>query len=284
MKLLNASEINTLSIKVTEKIHKKNLFKFLRTNILNSELSYTKNSFFYYTYITHSSTYEIFLYDKMTQDTILEPFILPYLLSRSKVQSLYITDNYFALFENESLLCLKNISNTSDEEIIDYIKQIYKLDDFEVLIVPSSLLNNFDLKKYKPYNQLEVALYEDKSFVVFTVYLGISSFLLLLFLMYQFTQNDYPEIQDKPKTNKHKIPPLNKPFKKAHELFSYIEVNTMYIKKISYTNNKIKTTLYDTNKQSLLKLLNKYNKNIQLKSLVFSSENKLYSMDVIIEY
>lgn len=284
MKLLNASEINTLSIKVTERIHKKNLFKFLRTNILNSELSYTKNSFFYYTYITHSSTYEIFLYDKTTQNTILEPFVLPYLLPRSKVQSLYITDSYFALFENESLLCLKNISNTSHEEIIDYIKQIYKLDDFEVLVVPSSLLNNFDLKKYKAYNQLEVALYEDKSFLIFIVYLGISSFLLLLFLIYQFTQNGYQEIHYKPTTHKQKIPPLNKPFEKVHDFFSYVELNTMYISKISYTNNKIKTTLYDTNKQSLLKLLNKYKKNIKLKSLVFSSENKLYSMDVIIEY
>ena len=284
MKLLNASEINTLSIKVTEKIHKKNLFKFLRTNILNSELSYTKNSFFYYTYITHSSTYEIFLYDKTTQDTILEPFILPYLLPRSKVQSLYITDNYFALFENESLLCLKNISNTSDEEIIDYIKQIYKLEDFEVLLVSSSLLNNVDLKKYKAYNQVEVALYEDKSFLIFNLYLGISSFLLLAFLIYQVTQNSYQEIHYKPTTYKQKIPLLNKPFEKVHELFSYIELNTMYINKISYTNNKIKTTLYDTNKQSLLKILNKYKKNIKLKSLVFSSENKLYSMDVIIEY
>jgi len=284
MKLLNASEINTLSIKVTEKIHKKNLFKFLRTNILNSELSYTKNSFFYYTYITHSSTYEIFLYDKTTQDTILEPFILPYLLPRSKVQSLYITDNYFALFENESLLCLKNISNTSDEEIIDYIKQIYKLEDFEVLLVSSSLLNNVDLKKYKAYNQVEVALYEDKSFLIFNLYLGISSFLLLAFLIYQVTQNSYQEIHYKPTTYKQKIPLLNKPFEKVHELFSYIELNTMYINKISYTNNKIKTTLYDTNKQSLLKILNKYKKNIKLKSLVFSSENKLYSMVVIIEY
>lgn len=284
MKLLNANEIATLSIKVTEEIHKKNLFKFLRTNILNSELSYTKNSSFYYTYISHSSTYEIFLYDNTTQNSVLEPFVLPYVISRSKAQSLYITNSYFALFENESLLCLKNISNTSHEEIIDYIKQIYKLDDFEVLVVPCSLLNNFDLQKYKAYNQLEVSLYEDKSYLIFTLYLGISSFLLLIFLIYQFTQNGYQDIHYKPTTHKQKIPPLNKPFEKVHELFSYIEVNTMYISKISYTNNKIKTTLYDTNKQSLLKLLNKYKKNIQLKSLVFSNENKLYSMDVIIEY
>ncbi|MGK0256345.1 MAG: hypothetical protein ACI81I_000962, partial [Arcobacteraceae bacterium] len=50
MKVLDIENIHTLSIKVTEKIAKKNLLKFIRTTIFNSELSFSKTSHFYFYY------------------------------------------------------------------------------------------------------------------------------------------------------------------------------------------------------------------------------------------
>jgi len=285
MKILDTHKISSLSIKVSENIHKKNLLKFLRTSILNSSLCYTKNSFFYYTYIPSSSTYEIILYEKLSKKTLLEPFLLNHFATADCENIIYVTDTYFVVFMDDELKLLKFISNTTQEDISIYMEQIYGFKDFRFVCLACNDLQVLKEKACTFQNTIvDVPLYENKTFQGFLGFCGISFFLVIgFFILHIYTLNQ-TYIQSSSISANQNIIHLNKPLQKITKLFSYIQSSALYIEKITFKNNKISTVLYDTKKENLLKIVKKYKHKLKIKSMKYNDEKKLYSMDVIIAY
>jgi len=271
MKILDTQKISHLSIKVSEKISHKNVLKFLRTSILNSTLSFNKTSHFYYTYIEFSSTYEIMVYDKVDQNTLLEPFLLKNMAPQNTQNIVYVTDTYFVVYIQEELQFLKFISDTTVEDIAIYIEQLYGYKSFSFIFLSAEELELLKQKEYPLSHSIDIPLYENKSFPIFLTFFLIASFLFVSFLGLQTV-----DIQ------KSKLP--IKIREEKSELFSYIQSHPLYIKKVFFINNTISTVLYDTQKENLLQITKKYKNQIKIKSMTYNNEKKLYSMDVIIVY
>ncbi|MDB4257415.1 hypothetical protein N9818_01050, partial [Arcobacteraceae bacterium] len=234
MQILDIGNIHTLSIKVTEKIEKRNLLKFIRTTIFNSELSFSKNSYFYFHYLSSSSTYEIILYDKSSSDIMLEPFLL---LNNNVIEKdvvfVYITENYFLVSKNNNPMILKEISDTSQGDITIYLEQIYKINDYKLIYLNKEEIINIkevenNLVKYKEYS-----LFPEKSFIVFSIFLLCSSILLIfsIFMVYH-SDNNIKTIS--PTTVKEKIV-INhpRPIDKTVEIFDQITKYDIHINQIS---------------------------------------------------
>jgi hypothetical protein len=288
MKILDANKISTLSIKVSEKIEEKNILQFLRTNILNSELEFSKDSYFYYTYLHDTLSYEILLYDKLTNDIILEPFLFINDSSNSKndtvITKVFITDNYFVITQNNKFLLLKHISNTIKDDIVVYIKQMYKIEPFEIEYITQEELLEIKRTKSKSVPNSSFPLYSKKSFAIFLIFLltTFSLFLFMILVSYYSYQDNTKIIL--PNKDIQKVVYHNRPLEKIIKLFSYIKSNKIQTTKISFSHNKIKTTLQHSNKTQLIDFMNIYKNKIQVKSLKYKSNNETFNMDVIIEF
>lgn len=284
MKILNAKNISTLSIKVTEQIDKKHLVQFLRTNILHSQHFFAKNSYFYYHYNVFSSTYEVIIYEKRSSEIIPEPFILNKDNPNKKETTVYVTPSYFVLFDKGELLFFKSMTTPNKNDIVLYIQQIYKFDQFDLVELSLEELKKLKEKEYTMSLNHEISLYEDNSFKVFASFLFFSLILFGSLLVYTHInkQNQSMITPINPSHLPKKI--LNKPLDTVKSFITSIAATTIYIKKISFINNKFHTTLYDKDKSKILTLIKQYNKKIKVKSLKYDSKNKIYSMEVTIEY
>jgi len=284
MKILDTQKISHLSIKVSEKISHKNVLKFLRTSILNSTLSFNKTSHFYYTYIDFSSTYEIMVYDKVDQNTLLEPFLLKNMAPQNTQNIVYVTDTYFVVYIQEELQLLKFISDTTVEDIAIYIEQLYGYKSFSFIFLSAEELELLKQKEYPLSHSIDIPLYENKSFQFFLAFFLVVSLLFVSFFGLQIIDIQKSQLPIKIREEKSTRVLLNKPLEKAIELFSYIQSHPLYIKKVFFINNTISTVLYDTQKENLLQITKKYKNQIKIKSMTYNNEKKLYSMDVIIVY
>lgn len=284
MKILDIKNISTLSIKVTEKIAKKNLLQFIRTSILHSELPFSKTSYFYFNYLPNSSTYEIILYDKSSNNIILEPFLLLNDLSKEKdLVQVYITENYFLVSKDNKPLILKEISDTSKDDVIIYLKQIYKIQEFELVYIKKEDINNLKNKDCTLKDYEQYSLYPQKSFTIFLLFL-VSSFIVFISIIYM---NFYYEKVITPiskiKVESNIINNQNKPINTTIDIFNDMIINDVQIDTISFVNNKLKMTLHSNSKTNLINFVSKYKKKVKIKSVKYDTSTTLHSMEVIIE-
>jgi hypothetical protein len=284
MQILDIENIHTFSIKVTEKIAKRNLLKFIRTTIFNSEVSFSKTSHLYFYYLSSSLTYEIILYDKLSSDIILEPFLL---LNNNVIEKdvvfVYITENYFLVSKNNKPMILKEISDTSQGDITIYLEQIYKINDYKLIYLNKEEIINIkkvenNLVKYKGYS-----LFPEKSFRVFSIFLLCSSILLIfsIFMVYHSDNN----IKIIPQTTLKEKIVINhlRPIDKTVEIFNKISKYDIHINQISFTNKKIKISLYNSDKSKLINFAVSYKKNIVIKSIKYDKDQLVHTMEVSIE-
>ncbi|MEA3353852.1 MAG: hypothetical protein U9Q33_08565, partial [Campylobacterota bacterium] len=131
IKFIDARDIQTTSLKVTEKIQSKYLLQFIKNNLANQELFITTNSYFYYTFLESTSTYEIIIFNHQDSfNIILEPFLFETLYKDTNPQGydIFFTDNYFTVYKNGEFLLLKQITDVSQEDIEIYVSQTYHMD------------------------------------------------------------------------------------------------------------------------------------------------------------
>jgi hypothetical protein len=289
--------IQTLQIKVTERISKKNILKFIRTSIEHSDLIFDPQDSFYYKFIKDSLTYEIIIFNSNTKLYKL-PFLFKFHYKNTKSNSttdLFYTDHYFTIFKDKELLVFKKIKNTSKDDLLIYIKQVYKLNiDNSIKIDNTKLLllkDQYHQNKtfYKPIIYKIDINNSFRNFILFT----ISMLIILCYLFYDKSTNTNSFInisnqQLKFKKQYEKLYTIyrsnnKKDIDKLINFFKYLKINNIKIDKISLANSSVKTILIDHDKSKLLNFLNSYKKDIKVKSIKYNNENQNYSMDITIE-
>ena len=291
MQILDTKEFLTFSIKVTEPIQSKNLFTFFRTSLLQSDLTFNTESYFYYSYHETTSTYELIIFPKNTNNIFLEPFLF---LENSfegieeNDNVVYVTFTYFVFFENKKLILLKKTSNNSLEEIQTYISQLYNIKDIKVKFIESEELNILKNKKLQSSVQTQnykiYPIYEDKSFRFFRYFLMISFFSFCLMLYFSYDNSSTLITNTNKVTNSQETPYLhNKPLDNILPLFQEMANHHLLTKKLYFKNNTIEMVLFHQSKDELLIFLNNSKYKILMKSLKYDSMKKAFSMDVIVE-
>ncbi len=287
--LISSKELSSLSIKVTEKIEDKNIFNFLRTNIKNSEFSISSKTKFYYSFIPSSLSYEILIFNCETVPSIPEPFIFE---AESTIDNidLFITEQYFCLFDSKKLLFYKKIENILQEDIQIYIEQLYKIKIDKTIQISEeklkSLQDNY-LKKLKKVKLKFYPVQKDNSYYFFGLFLVIS-IVILIGALYtqiqkkttststttQIVQNKYDNLLRIYETNN------KKPVDTIIDLFEEIKLQKIVVEKVSYKNDKLEMVLVHKNRQQLLDMVTMYKKKIQIISIVLNKNS--YKMDISI--
>jgi len=286
MKTLSIDCISTLSIKVTEEITKKSLHNFLKTSIINSNSYFSKNTYYYFHYNSNTLTYEIILYEKLSQNTILEPFLIVQKLNQTDDEvKIFLVNDYFIVSKNNKLLILKKVNSIDIEEISLYVNQMYKIQEFEIIEITQDYVHAIVQEKHLCVGVKDefYPLHPKKSFLVFSTF-AISSLFVLLFMIYGvYYKEEYITTAKPILKSVHKVS-ADKTINKTIELFKYIKLNHITIDKVIYSNKKIKTILYHKKKSQLLSFANSYKKNFHIKFLKFNEIKRMYTMEITIEY
>lgn len=284
MRKLNADEIHTLSIKVTEEINTKNLHKFVRTAILNSDFPFSTNTSYSFYYNSNTLTYEILFFDNTT-DTYLEAYSLLRIYKRTdKLIQVLLCENYFLIIKENKLLILKKFNSTTNEEISSYIQQMYKIEEFNIIEVKESDLEYSNEDKLCIDNSIH-PLYVKKSFYYFLSFLSISLCFLIMIIYWNHERSLIQINSFIDKTNQSQKNSKNERVtRNIISLFQMMKDYNIKIEKISYINHKIKTILESKDESNLLAFTSNYNKEIQIKSLKYNEEKNIFIMGVTIEY
>jgi len=287
MKILNADEIFTLSIKVSEPIEKRYLLSSLRTAVKNSTPNSTKNCHFQFYYNPNTLTYELLFYEKTSDDIILEPDLIiankSFEKDDEKIKVL-VTDGYLVVTQNQEILILKKITAIEDDEITLYVQQIYKIDDFELIRVFDDEIKSLDDSMHIDSTNKTYPLNESKSFKIFTILCASGLILLVMSIYFTYYTDDKSAIVPIQKevipkhTNKKMI------LKNTLTLFENISIYKLGLGKINYKNRIITTILSHPKKSTLLEFATLYKKKLKIKSIKFDETASHYIAEVSIEY
>jgi len=287
MKILDAKDIFSFSIKVSEEITPKNLLNFIRTSIQNSELPFSKQTFFSFYFNKSMQSYDIIFYNKVIVKTLIEPLIYLYTNDSlsTKIQ-VYYTKNYFTVIEKGNIIFYKKFNVTVKEDIEIYIKQKYKIENFELFYRSNHEIQHLKKsildKNILSVNYKEYPLFQQNSFYYFIFFVALSFLLFVSFIYFQSSTTSSIPQKSISKVHLVKIKPHIKPISKTLELFKYIHINKIYIKEIVYVKKKIYTTIMSTNKQNILNFINVYKKNMIIKSLKYNKEKNIYTLEVTV--
>ncbi|MEA3288978.1 MAG: hypothetical protein U9Q04_02255 [Campylobacterota bacterium] len=299
IQVIDASEIQTSSLKVTEKIQSKYLLKFIERNLTDQNIKFTSNSYIYYSFLDSTLTYEIVIFNTNNyKDTILEPFIFEMLCDSMEGQiryDVFFTDHYFTLYKNGKFLLFKNIKNVAQEDIDIYVSQTYKIKINSITYIDKKHLN--DLKnKYKKDPKISTRyhkLIQKNSYRYFIIYLIFSFIIFSTAIIHKnTTAKEIPvQINSSKSAGQMRYTKLKKILKEHDnktaehiiEIFKYIKINNILLQEIVFEKAVFKLIVTHTKKNNLINFLNSYNNKSTIKSLIFDEENALYKMEIRIE-
>ncbi|MEA3553133.1 MAG: hypothetical protein U9R39_01885 [Campylobacterota bacterium] len=298
VRIIDSKAIRTLSQKVTQEIDSKYLLEFIKTSILNSNISTNKNTKYYYKFLESSLSYEILIFQSDNPNRfILEPFVfLAYYDENKTINSvdIFITNGTFVLFKNQELLMMKNVDNVSNEDIKIYVYQTYniKIDNFIQIDKETlkQLKSKYLLNNYKKSDIEFHKMIENKSFSFFIMFLVITT-LLSFYIIYNKSSGSKSSTTNKLTQstkvknhftklekiyNKHNLKNINKTI----ELFKYLKLQHITLETFEYKNNKIYANIVDKQKKKLLNFITIYTEEVKINSIVFDETDETFIMDI----
>jgi len=285
-KVIDSKYIKTFSIKTTEQINKKYLLKFLRTNILNSDIKISINDRFYYYYLPQINTYKVLIFESSSYDQFPEPFIF----TQNYVDgyNLFITENYFVLFKDSRLVLYKEIlSDILKEDIILFIEQTLKIKIDHIAIADKEKIDNLKQTYIYKNHKNFYDLYEDRSFKFFQTFLFIATIVFFYMFFIQIdkepiNKTDHSTMLQKEYKKLLSIYKINdkKTILELIEIFKEISLNDILIQSVIYKNKKLVVILSSEKKLNLFNYISKSKKKIAVKSIKYNKDKNYHQMDV----
>ena len=299
--IIEASNIQIVSINVTEEINSKYLKQFLKTTLENNNINNDNNTYITHTFIENLNLYEILILKSDNENFIVDIDIFSKYYSLNTINNttdLFITNNFFVIYRNKKLFIFKYFAKQSTLNDINlYIQQTYKI----------TLDNIYNITN-KEFNHLKQLYINDKSYInmnsfykintnnissLFFTYLFICTVLFGGFL-YNIYVNKYTKLNYKLQNIETKYKVLLQQHNDKHKytspisseiinLFKYLKLEHIKLKAIIYEKNKIKAILLHKNKKNLLDILTIYNQKIKVNKIDYIKDKLLYKMEVEIE-
>jgi len=281
--MVNSTNIQTITIHVTEQIHKSYIDKFLLTKLELNHIIPDDNTYISYSFIANLNIYEIYVVINSSKEPIILPEILNkfYTKQNSKhTVDLFILKDFFTIYKNQQFYIFKTIPKLSNlDDIQSYITKTYnltidntyKIDDTKFEEIKNLYIKDIRTNKLKYFKKIK----ETKSFYffIFFNFVCIIIFLYYLYISYDTTICKLTskllslEIQQKQLecTSDKKITNNKKISLRLIELFKYIKLENLTTTNIKYKNKKVNLSLIDQDKNKLLNFLTIYNNTIIIK-------------------
>ena len=293
LEIIDYSKIQSFSIKVTEAIQDKYLLDFLRTSLENQTVDLSKNGKFYYTFIPTSLTYEILYCEDCNNQSILEPFVF---LSKcgTATKELFITKNYFCLFDSQQLVLYKDIKNILQEDIQTYIEQLYKIKIDKVTLVDTDEYESIKNKFVSNNQKFSWKLYsvkKENSYQIFLIYTAITFFIFIscIYLLFNSTnpivlKEDTTAMYEKGYKKLLLVYKAidKRPIQTSIELMKYLDDKKIVIEKLSYKNSKLYFILLESNRKKLLDVIGNYKQKMEIQSMLYDEKLKKYKTELVL--
>lgn len=289
MSLPGLKNLKTILIDVNEQIDKKYIHDFILSSLTLNNIDY-ENKQVKYLYLSDSSKYQIFIYEKDIKYLFFEYFQKNYKKTSSS-NDLYIFDKHLIVYKDESFYFYKELEyELKDEELNHYLKNIllleidniYKYDykKFEELI----LIKNKMKSSLSDFNKSKKSSF--KYYLLYLLVIIIFSFLFYLYEKKEYEQkliiqeNKNKKLIDKIK-NKHSFKPL---FLEVNYLFDLIKKNKLKLESFEKKNNSLFLIVVSKKKNHIYKFLNEIEPKVLKSSLTFDTKNKVYRYMADVRY
>jgi len=267
-------DIKLVSKRTTEKIAKKYLKEFLKTNLNLENIHLSEDCKVYITYI--NNYYEILVVKNQNETIVLEPqlFELYYQLFGIKSSNIdiFVTKKYFSVYKNGKLFFVKANNNYTNNDIINFVEVTYKLDVDNLYEISDEILEKLTQIKQKITPLKYFKLNSSKGFYIYIGYI-VSVFLAGFFLLFTTNTKSNNQIQElidiktkfnkaKNKNSSNKVIITNSLIEISNELHSYnlLLLQFKYDKKFNF---KIETK----NKKNFYDFVSNYGKKIVIKNI-----------------
>lgn len=288
--IIESSQIKSFSISVSEKIKDDHILSFIRTNIDAKDIILDNNTYFYYTFIPQSLTYEVLVFEKSSDDFLLEPFLyIDYSEELKGSTNLFIDGDCFIIVQNNQLLVYKYIKGASQDDIIEFISQIYKFNIDNIVNVNTQQKQSLIEKQNQTIEYDIHPFFVDNSYKFFKIFfvfitIAFSALLFDAFLNNKALGGLKAEVKalEKRYDNLMTIYKKNnkKPIDRLQNFFEYIKKHKIQIDRVKYNNEKIEMTLIDEDKKLLIDIVTKYKSKVLIKNIKFYQSEKRFKMEV----
>ncbi len=283
--------ITTMSIKVTEEINPKKLLTFLRTQIELQSLLITDTSYFYYSFLPQSLQYEVIVFTQK-KDFFSSLFIYLFQLCKEELCTLFITADFFCIYEKRKLIALKKVSNVTQTDILSYVEQTYQVTPTNTVDLRDEdmrgLVESCNEKCKKGIEKNIYKVIPDNSFQYFIFYTLCASVVFMYLILDNYhsktLQNAIPTVSKQYDKNfyLYKKHQKNSSVKNLLDFTSYLDKNKIEYKTIEFDKGIFKISLAGEDKKILLKSLEYTLKKVVLESIQFNENTKFYDMDVVL--
>lgn len=264
MKIAKISHLNSLNIKVTEKILDKNLKSFCENSLLINNISPKKHSLFFSTYLEETSSYQLIFCSRDFSTTFLNLLEKENFIKDSNLENiLLINHTFFSIFKNQKLYYFQKLENfIEQDDLINYIqtKLFIKIDHSIPLI-------DEDLERIYAKN-----ISSNKNFYSFLFYM-IYLFLLLFSLFLALNKNDLSKEPKRTAINYPTFKPINS---ELSNILEKINAKNLQIKEFDLENNSSKLIVLSKEKKEIYDFLNEYKPYVISNNTNFIEGEKLY--------
>jgi len=281
----------TLSISVAEEINSRKVLTFIRTQMKLKNLLITDKSYFYFRFLPEVLKYEVVLFQSLKDAQEIGIFSFTTLCEAQNRFTLFITPNFFTLYEYDTPLVIKNISNTSTEDIESYIEQTYKVKISKTVLIDSSRLielsNECSNLKNKRFLKRLHKVSSNNSFRNFFLYFIAIS---IVFLGFIFKSYYLQTFQTQPIAKQSQVISKEAIVYKRHtkrniaktvsQFLEFLKKENIEFKSVGYLGNSLNIKLLSSNKKQLLDILDDSQNRLTLKYIKLDSSVKQYIMEI----
>lgn len=292
--LIDSSNVNSFSISVTEEIDDTYLLTFLRTHIERQNFLLNEQSYFYYFFHKSVLKYEVIVFDKHSKNSYPDIFSLQVSPQIDGV-TLFLLEDSFCLYIDNELALFKKLEKVIEEDIKEYILQVYNLSIDTVVILTTQeieqLIKEFQIKLSQKSKKKFFSYKEQKSFRYFQYFLLFATIIFLLFLYKIYNdkleyQNYSNSIQNtkqlqvqKNLISQYKQFESQAPLKKLSPVFKNLNSLEIKILKLEYDKKRFWLQLSHSKKEPLLELI-QLQKSLETKAIYFDKNLSAHVLEI----
>ncbi len=128
-RFVDLDKLKIVEINSTEKIDRKDIQRFIKTNLKNQNIKIEHHNHYFYNYCDRFGLYQVFVLKKeLFKNIVIEPYIFSVLFNKKDIylnsNTLIITDRYTVIYTDGKMsrVFLNSLSNSQDD-VINYLKQ-----------------------------------------------------------------------------------------------------------------------------------------------------------------
>ena len=284
-RIASKSDIRSILINVSQKILKKNLLDFVLSSLDLNNIKYAPLDNISCTFLEYSNQYQIFVFDNSFEHMIFELVYDVKEDNQKGIFSLYITKDFFVIFNGNTLYTYQKISQYYDkEELIEYISK-----SLNISITKIKELTELDLDEiikrdiYNP-NISFLQNINKKSQKLFYIYIMYLLFCILSTILYKNYEEEYlrkdnlQKLQESEKEYLNTIQTLKYNFfgNEYSRLLEVLRKFDLNLISFSYSSKSMKIKISSKNKEKIYLFLEYYKSDLLANNLTKSDSQSVF--------